>query len=125
MARSRLGDGAVKKLKAWPRLPVSRHAVMTVSALGPISVFPRVVTEFGRVAQLLLVDVGAKTTNRLVIGEGTPRDRIVAMTEAQEAAKTHDRIRDAARGLVDDEVIDLADVLSVLSVDFRPVDILA
>ena len=98
---------------------------MTVSALGPISVFPRVVAEFGRVAQLLLVDVGAKTTNRLVIGEGTPRDRIVAMTEAQEAAKTHDRIRDAARGFVDDEVIDLADILSVLSVDFRPVDILA
>ena len=85
---------------------------MTVKARRPVSIFPRVVAEVGRVSELLLGDVGAKTTKRPVKGESTPWNGIVAVAEPHEAAKAHDRVGDAARDFVDNEVVDFANVFS-------------
>ena len=55
---------------------------------------------------------GAKTAERSIVCEGTPRNWIMAVAETHETANAHDRIRDPSRNLVDDEVIDFADMLS-------------
>src|SRR5688572_28248375 len=111
--------------EASARLPVLRHAIMTMRTGRPVPVFPGVVTEVRCVSELLLCNVRTESTKRPVIGQSTPRDGIVAVTEAHESPKAHHRVGHAAGGFVDDEVIDFTDVLSILSVDFRPVDILA
>lgn len=89
----------------------------------PVAILPGVIAEFGRVFELLLRNIGAEAAERLVVSEAAPRDRVVAVAEAQEAAEAHDSVGNTARHLVDDEVVDLTSVLAVGSIDLRPVEI--
>src|SRR5262245_40866983 len=106
------------------RIPVFLNGVVAMNPRLPATVLPRDVTELRRISQLLLGYVGAKTTERRIVSECAPRDRIVTMAEAQESAETHDSIGDASRDFVDDEVVDLADALTVRTIDFGPLDVL-
>jgi hypothetical protein len=54
---------------------------MTVRANFPIPILPGIVTELGRVFELLLRDIGAKSAERLVVTQGAPRDGIVTVAE--------------------------------------------
>src|SRR5262249_15959900 len=77
------------------------------------------------VLELLLGNVGAEPAQLRVIGEGAPRDRIVAVAKAHEAAEADDGVAHAARLLVDHQMIDLADMLAVRAVNFGAMHVLA
>jgi len=98
---------------------------MTMRVRLPSAILPRVIAELGRISQLLLGDIGSKTTKRRIICQSTPRDGIMAVPQPDEAAKAHDGISYATRHLVDDEVINLTDILSVCPIDLGPLNVFA
>ena len=87
---------------ATSRLPVRRRSVVLVGARFPISILPRVITELGRVLQLLFGDVGSKTTKRRIKCQSAPGDGIVAVAQPNKSAKAHDGIGHEAGHIVDD-----------------------
>jgi DNA-binding IscR family transcriptional regulator len=95
------------------RLPVFSGAIVTMGANFPFPILPRIVAELGRIFELLLGNVSAEPAQRPIVGQRAPGNRIVAVAETHEAAKAHDGVGHASRQLVDDEVIDLADVLAI------------
>src|SRR4029453_12739073 len=113
------------RLQARSRGPVGRCAGVTMRPGFPIAILPGIVAELGRVFDLPLRDVGAKAAERFVVGERTPGDGIMAVTEPEESAKAHDGIADATGHLVDDNMIDLADVLAVSPIHLRSLDVFA
>jgi hypothetical protein len=91
----------------------------------PIAILPGIVAELGRVFELFFRNIGAKSAERLIVTQRTPRDGIVAVAETHEPAKAHDGIGHASRQLVDNEMIDLAYVLAIRSIDLGPVNVFA
>src|SRR5437016_3245875 len=91
----------------------------------PISIRPRVVAELGRIFQHLFSDVRPKATERVVVVQRTPRDRVVAVVETHKTTEAHDRIGNTTGGLVDDHMIDLTDLLVADAVHFGAMDVLA
>jgi hypothetical protein len=83
---------------------------MTMGANLPIAILPGIVTELGRVFELLLRNIRAESAQRLVVSQGAPGNGIVAVAETHEAAKAHDGVSHASRQLVNNEVIDLTDI---------------
>lgn len=75
-------------------------------------------TEFGRVPQLLLGDIGSKTTKRPIICQSAPGNGIMAVAQPNKSTKAHDGISHATYDLVDDEVINLSDILSICVINF-------
>src|SRR5439155_17951950 len=59
-------------LHACSRLPVFRRAVMTMGSNFPIAVLPGIVTELGRVFELLLRNIRAESAKRLVVSQDAP-----------------------------------------------------
>ena len=59
--------GTDAALHACSRLPVFWRTVMTMGANLPIAIPPGVVTELGRVFELLLRNIGAKSAKRLIV----------------------------------------------------------
>src|SRR5262249_48818049 len=112
-------------LHACSRLPVFRGTVMTMGANFPIAILPGIVTELGRVFELLLRNSRAESTERLIVSQGAPGNRIVAVTETHEAAKAHDGVGHASGQLVDDEMVDLTDIPAIGSIDRGSVDVFA
>jgi hypothetical protein len=87
---------------------------MAMGANFPIAILPRIVTELGRVFELLLRNIRAESAKRLIVTQGAPGNRIVAVTETHEAAEAHDSVGHASGQLVDDEVIDLTDIPAIV-----------
>jgi len=98
---------------------------MTMGANLPIAILPGIVTELGRVFELLLRNIRAESAQRLVVSQGAPGNGIVAVAETHEAAKAHDGVSHASRQLVNNEVIDLTDIPALGSIDRGSVDIFA
>jgi hypothetical protein len=73
----------------------------------------------------LLADVDLVTLKFRVVGEQGPRQRVVVLADAHEAAKAHDRVGDLAADLVDHDPLDIADLVAVRAVDRGSLDLVA
>jgi hypothetical protein len=56
-------------LHACSRLPVFRRTVMTMGPDLPIAILPGIVTELGRVFELLLRNIGPEAPKRLIVSQ--------------------------------------------------------
>jgi hypothetical protein len=112
-------------LHACSRLPIFPRTVMTMGTNLPIAILPGVIAKLGRVFELLLRNSRAESAKRLVVSQGTPGNRIVAVAETHETAKAHDGVGHAPGQLVDDEMIDLTDIPAIGSIDRGSVDVFA
>jgi hypothetical protein len=117
--------GNYAELHACSPLPIFRRTVMTMGTNLPIAILPGVVAELGRVFELLLRNSRAESAKRLVVSQGAPGNRIVAVAKTHETAKAHDGVGHASGQLVDDEVIDLTDIPALGSIDRGSVDVFA
>ena len=96
-----------------------------VSLLLPVPVRPGVIAEDRRILQLLFGDPGDITVELRVIFQGTPGDGVVAMAEPQESTEAHDRVGDTAGELIDHQMVDFTDLLTVRFIDVGAFDIFA
>src|SRR5438477_12339766 len=112
-------DAPVRALPA--HTPVLVNAI-GVGAIGPIRLGARGVSRCGFKA--CSVHVHAIPTQVHIVVEGVPRQRVITRTYSQKAAERHDRIRDLARELVDHKMVYTAEVLSIMVVYGRSIDLL-
>src|SRR6266567_3366834 len=93
-AAERHGASAHSLKPALHQRPVRRHAVIVVDALAlraiPLPLFASRIMR--RILELLVGDVDLVAAELLVIGQPLPRNRIVILAEAKEAAEAHHRI---------------------------------
>src|SRR4051794_33112592 len=92
-------------------------------AVGPGPGGPLAVRVAGRVLQPLLVEVDHVAADLGVVGQEAPRQRVVALAQAEEAAEGHDRVGHLAGDLVDHEVVHRAEPLALVVVDRRALDL--
>ena len=67
-------------------------------------------------------DAGAKSAKTGVVFERRPRNRVVAMRQPEKAAKAHHGVYHAPAHLLDDQVVDRANVLALRAVDRGSLD---
>jgi hypothetical protein len=91
----------------------------------PVTIFPRVVTEFRRVPQPSFGNPRTIATQISVVLECCPGNWVVTMTQTKETAKAHHSVDDATGDLVDQQVVDFTDGFIANSVDIRSLNILA
>jgi hypothetical protein len=103
-------------------LPIRCGSEILVPARFPIPIRPAVVAELWRVLELAFGDVRDVAFLRRIVSDGTPRQWIMAVAEAKEAAKAHDSVPNLSRNLVDHEMIDPADFVSALIIYVRAFD---
>src|SRR5688572_14497835 len=82
---------------------------MFVDAGLPVTALPGVIVEFRRIPKLFFVNIGAETVKRRIISKPAPGDRVMIVSEADKATETQHGIDDAARNLVNHQVVDLTD----------------
>src|SRR4051794_12874069 len=92
-------------------------------AVGPGPGGALAVRVAGRVLQPLLVEVDHVAADLGVVGQEAPRQGVVALAEAEEAAEGHDRVGHLAGDLVDHEVVHRAEPLALVVVDRRALDL--
>src|SRR6266478_2774930 len=81
--------------------------------------------EHGRIAELILRDVELVGVEIWVISQHAPRQSAVLVADAEEAAKSHDRIRDLSGALIDHDAFDRAEFLSITAPNGRTFNFVA
>ena len=93
--------------------PVARCVVIVVHAVAiGFAAFARELLDRvgGRGLQLILGQIDHITAFRFVVIERAPRQRVIFFTDAEKAAEADDGEHDVVRGLVENDVLDLANL---------------
>ena len=96
---------------------------MIVRSALPVPVPIPVVATGGSTFDFLLRDVRHKAVPGRIVSEFSPRDRMMVFAQPQKATKAHYRVGDPAGLLVDHEVVDCADVGTIITIDVSSVHI--
>src|SRR4030095_2554055 len=106
---------------------VPRRTVIIVDPAATLAIVPvpTIARVLLRTVEPLLGDVGASPPKAGVIAEGCPRDRIVVVADAQEAAKAEHGIGHLAVSLVDHDTLDGTNLLSCGAIDIRAFNFVA
>src|SRR5262245_31942407 len=91
----------------------------------PVAILIGVVAEFGGISQLIFRDAGPIAAEIGVVFECRPRDRIVTVSESEEAAETHHGVRNTTGNLLNEQVVDFADNILANTIDAGALDVLA
>src|SRR5271165_2477541 len=115
----RLPAARARVVGSW-RAPVGADPVIVMNigfelAVAPGWIAPDVIGR--RPLQLRLVEVDDVAALARVVFQQRPRERMIAISDADEAAERHNRVSDAAGLLFDHQVVDRAQVFASMVVD--------
>ena len=96
---------------------------MLVRPTLPVSVSIPIVGTGRGTFYFLLRDVCHEAVLGRIVTKFSPRDRMMVFAQTQKTAEAHHRVGDLTRLLVDHEVINCADVGTIVSINVSPVHI--
>src|SRR5437868_5894682 len=97
-----------------------RHVVVAVHGAHTIGIAPIpcvLIGVFRRALELPFRDAGPITSDAGIILQRLPRQRIVIITDTEEAAKAKHGVRDFSAHLVDHDALDRTDLLIIGAID--------